>query len=47
VPGPAPLVGVKSRADRSSVLVDTLHRGADELKLTGHGGETDLDQPVC
>jgi hypothetical protein len=40
-------VGVKSRADRSSVLVGTLHRSADELKLTGHGGETDLDQPVC
>ena len=31
-------MGVKSRADRSSVLVDTLHRGTDELKLTGHGG---------
>ena len=38
LPGPAPLVGVKSRADRPSVLVDALHRGADELKLTGHGG---------
>ena len=31
-------MGVKSRADRSSVLVDTLHRGTDKLKLTGHGG---------
>jgi len=27
-----------SHADRPSVFVDALHRGADELKLTGHGG---------